>query len=174
MSERSIRIADGTSGLRMAVRDAVENDGTNARVIERVDFASGKFASPIGNANRGNSAAITTADTLDITALPSDLTSNLIVVGDKSLICVAAEQTVSGGTITVTPILYDNETSPNIVSILTPKTFVQSYAFRRGASSGNYILPVQTWDITGSYKIGLHITAITGASNGVKLFGWVI
>ena len=30
------------------------------------------------------------------------------------------------------------------------------------------------WDVFGAYKIGLHITAITGTSNGVKVWGWVI
>jgi hypothetical protein len=174
MSEKSVRIADGQTGLRMAVRDAVETDGVYLRVIERVDFASGKFVTPIGNANRGNSAAITSADTVDLTGLPSDLTSNLLVVGDKSLLCVAAEQTVSGGSVTVTPILYDNESTPGIVGVLSSKIYNQVHAFRRGSSSGNYLLPVQVWDVWGAYKIGLHITIITGTSNGVKLYGWII
>jgi hypothetical protein len=175
MAEKSIRLADAASGLRMATRDAFEtDDGANPRVIERVDFASGKFVSPIGDAKRGNSAAISAADTLDLTSLPSDLTSNLIVVGDKGLLVVAAEQSVSGGSVVVTPILYDNEASPGIVTLLPPKTYIQPYAFRRGASSGNYVLPAQAWDVFGAYKIGLHITAITGTSNAVKLWGWVI
>lgn len=175
MSEQSIRIADAASGLRMAVRDAFENDGSsNARVIERVDFASGKFTSPIGNATRGNSAAISAAETFDLTNLPADLTANLITIGDKSMLCVAVEQSISGGTVTITPVLYDNEATPRIVGVLTPKTFTQPYAFRRGASSGNYALPIQAWDIVGGYKVGLHVSAITGASNGVKAWGWVI
>lgn len=175
MAEKSIRLADAASGLRMATRDAFEtDDGANYRVIERVDFASGKFVSPIGNAKRGNSSAISTADAFDLTALPSDLTSNLIDVGDKSMICVTVEQSVSGGTITITPILYDNEVTPGVVGILSPKVFTQPYAFRRGASSGNYVLPVISWDICGGYKIGLHVSAITGASNSAKVWGWVI
>jgi len=175
MAEKSIRIADAESGLRMAMRDAYEVDNEfNARVIERVDFASGKFTSPIGNATRGHSAMIGTADTLDLTALPADLTGNLITVGDRSMLCVAVEQSVSAGTVTVTPILYDNESTPGIVGILPPKTFTQPYAFRRGASSGNYVLPIQTWDVSGAHKIGLHISGITGTSNTCKAWGWVI
>jgi len=175
MAEQSVRIADATSGLRMAVRDAFENDGeANARVVERVDFASGKFVSPIGNATRGNSAAITAADAFDLTALPSDLTSNLITVGDKSMLCVAVEQSTSGGTVTITPILYDSQVTPAIVGILSPKTVIQSYAFRRGASSGNYVLPLITWDLSGAHKVGLHISSLTGVSNGIKAWGWVI
>jgi hypothetical protein len=96
MAEKSIRLADATSGIRMATRDAFEtDDSSNPRVIERVDLASGKVASPIGEAKRGNSAAISAADTLDLTSLLSDLTTNLIVVGDKGLLVVAAEQSVS-------------------------------------------------------------------------------
>lgn len=175
MAEKSIRIADGASGLRVATRDAFENDdSSNARVIERVDFASVKFATPIGNATRGNSSMINAAETFDLTNLPSDLTSNLITVGDKSMLCVAVEQSVSGGTVPVTPILYDNQGSPAIVGILPSKTFTQPYAFRRGSSSGNYVLPIQTWDIPGAYKIGIHFSAFTGTSNTFKAWGWVI
>jgi hypothetical protein len=175
MAEQSIRIADAASGLRMAARDAFELDGSsNARVVERVDFASGKYATPIGNAKRGNSAAINAAETFDLTNLPADLTGNLITVGDKSMLCVSVEQSVTGGTVTITPILYDNEATPGIVGILPPKTFSQPYAFRRGASSGNYVLPVLTWDVSGAYKIGLHCSAFTGTSNTWKVWGWII
>jgi hypothetical protein len=175
MSEKSVRIADAASGSYMATRDAFETDGSsNARVIERVDFASGKFVTPIGNAQRGHSDMISAAETFDLTNLPSDLTSNLITVGDKSMLCVAVEQSVSGGTVTVTPILYDNEATPGIVGILPPKTFTQPYAFRRGSSSGNYVLPIQIWDVSGAYKIGLHFSAVTGTSNTCKAWGWVV
>jgi hypothetical protein len=255
MAEKSVRIADGVSGLYVAVRDATELDaGANARVIERFDFAGGKFASPIGlpvrgnsrtvsymsggthqvlvgdiltgatsgatgrviaitltsgtwaggdaagvitlcgqvgtfqseNLNEGangnvctiagNSAAVSlnAADTFDLTALPADLLQNLITVGDKSMLCVAVEQDVSGGTATVTPILFDNEASPGIVAILAPRYFTQIYAFRRGSSSGKYVLPIFAWDISGGYKVGLHLDAITGTSNVVIMYGWVL
>jgi hypothetical protein len=159
----------------MATTDAVELDGSsNARVMERVTFGSGKLSSPLGNAIRGNSAAINTADTLDLTALGSDLTSNLITVGDKSMLVVCAEETINGGTVTVTPIVYDNEGTPGIFALLEPKLFAQPAAFRRGSSSGNYVIPLQRWDVSGAYKIGLHITNITGSSNAVKLWGRVL
>jgi hypothetical protein len=175
MAEKSIRIADALSGLRMAVRDAIQtDDSANARVIERVDFASAKFTSPIGNATRGHSSMATAVDTFDLTALPTDLTDNLIVVGDKSMLCVTVEQTVSGGTVTITPIVYDNESTPGIVGLLPPKTFTQPYAFRRGSSSGNYVLPIIAWDVVGAYKIGLHFSAFTGTSNNFKAWGWVL
>lgn len=175
MAEKSIRIADAASGLRIATRDAFENDdSSNARVVERVDLASGKFASPMTSYVRGASTMVSAAESFDLTSLPSDLTSNLITVGDKSMLCVSVEQSVSGGTVTVTPILYDNEATPNVVGVLPPKTFTQPYAFRRGSSSGNYALPMQTWDVSGAYKIGLHFSAFTGTSNTFKAMGWVI
>ena len=59
MPEKSVRIANAASGSYVAMRDAyATDDSANARVIERVDFASGKFASPIGNATRGNSGML--------------------------------------------------------------------------------------------------------------------
>lgn len=175
MGETSIRIANAASGSYMATREAYETDGgANPRVIERVDFASGKFASPIGNAVRGHAALIDAAETLDLTNLPADLTGNLITIGDKSVLVVGAEQSVSGGTVTVTPIVYDTEATPGLVGVLASKVFAQPYAFRRGSGTGNYVLPVLYWDVLGAHRIGLHISAITGTSNGVKLFGWAI
>jgi hypothetical protein len=255
MSELSVRLASAASGLYMAVRSAFEtDDGENDRVIERVDFASGKFVSPMTFPKRGhlrtlaytsggthevlvgdtltgatsgatarvvsltltsgtwaegdaagtltlcdqigtlqsenlnegenndvctvagNSAAstLTAADTFDLTALPAGLTQNLLTVGDKSLLVVAVEQYTSAGTITVTPIIFDDESTPGIVGILPARTFIQPYAFRRGSASGLYVLPVQSWDIVGAYKIGLHMSAITGASNYPYIYGWVI
>lgn len=175
MAEKSIRIAEQASGEYVAMRDAIEvDDGSHARIIERVDFASGKFATPMTTYTRGSGGLVTDIDTFDLTNLGSDLTGHLITVGDKSMLCVSVEQSVSGGTVTVTPILYDNEATPNIVGVLPPKTFTQPYAFRRGSGSGNYVLPIQTWDVSGAYKIGLHFSAETGTSNSYLAMGWVI
>ena len=255
MAEKSIRIADAVSGDRIATRDAAALDASsNARVIERVDFASGKFPSPIGNPVRGNSRTVSytsggtyqilvgdvitgaisgatgrviaitltsgtwaggdaagvitvcdqsgtfqsenlnvgtnndvatiggntaavslnAADSVDLTALPADLTKNLITIGDNSMLCVSVEQSVSGGTATITPILYDNQATPAIVGLLPPKTFTQTYAFRRGSGSGDYVLPTQAWDISGAYKVGLHLSVITGTSNVLKIWGWAL
>jgi hypothetical protein len=125
----------------------------------------------------GNSSAsnLTAPDTADLTALPAELTQNLITIGYKSLLVVAVEQFTSGGTVTVSPIIYDNESSPGIVGVLSAKAFIQQpYAFRRGSASGLYLLPAQSWDILGAYKIGLHMSGITGTSNYPMIYGWVI
>ena len=170
MGENAVRLSNDTSGLYLAVRDAFELDGSgDARVVERVDFAGGKFTSPMTSYSR---TTATGTDTFDLTNLPSALTSGVITVGDKSMLCISVEQTVSAGTVTITPIIYDN--ASNVVGILAPKTFTQPYAFRRGTSSGTYVLPIQTWDVVGSYKIGLHFSAFTGTSNNFKAMSWVI
>lgn len=114
------------------------------------------------------------ADTFDLTALPIELTTNLITVGDKSSLVVLAEQFTTAGYFNVTPIVYDNEVSPGIVGILPAKTFNQPYAFRRGSASGLYVLPALIWDCFGAYKIGLHLSSIAGASNYVQIWGYVI
>jgi len=174
MGECSVRIADDESGLRMATRDAFESDAGEPRVIERVDLASGKFSTPIGSAQRGHNPMLDAADTSDLTNLPADLTNHLITVGDKSMLCVAVEQTVVDGTVTITPIIYDNEETPGIVGALPQRVFSPQNTLRRGNGSGNYLLPIQMWDSVGAYKIGLHITAFTGTGNTFKVWGWVI
>lgn len=119
-------------------------------------------------------STLTAADTFDLTALPAELTQNLITVGDKSSLVVFAEQFTSGGLVAVTPIVFDNEASPGVVAVLTPRMFAQPYAFRRGTGSGMYVLPTQIWDCMGAYKIGLHMSYISGASNYPYIYGWVL
>lgn len=117
---------------------------------------------------------LTAADTFDLTALPVELTQNLITVGDKSSLVVLVEQYTSGGYVNVTPIIYDNEVSPGIVGILPFKTFNQPIAFRLGSGAGMYVLPACIWDCFGAYKIGLHLSTISGTSNYVYIYGYVI
>ena len=125
-------------------------------------------------AGDSSASTLTAADTFDLTALPAELTQNLLTVGDKSMLCVSVEQYTSGGTAYITPILYDNQASPAVVGILSARLFNQPYAFRRGSSSGAYVMPTQVWDVSGAYKVGLHLSAITGTSNYVYMYAWVI
>lgn len=172
--EKSIRIAGASSGQYVAFRDAFESDDeSNSRVIQRLDYSTGKFRTPIGPAARAPSTLLTAADTFDLTALPADLLCWLIEVNDGSILQVAVEQSVSGGTLTVTPILFDDAYPPNVVGVLTPQLAAQPYAFRRGSSAGNYGLPVLSWDVSGAHKIGLQISAISGTSNGARVYGWI-
>lgn len=122
----------------------------------------------------GNStpSTLTSADTFDLNALPVELTQNLITVGDKSALVVFVEQYTSGGIVVITPIMFDNESSPGVVGVLISKAFNQPYAFRYG--SGMYSLPSQMWDCHGAYKIGLHMSAISGGSNYPYIYGFVL
>lgn len=174
MAVSSIRIADASSGNRMQVVEAVELDGSGfSTVMERVLVGTDKISTVLGTATRGSTAPIAASETFDLTALPADLTSNLITVGDKSLLVVICEMTQVAGTVTVTPILFDSQATPVALSVLDSKTFTPTYAFRRGSASGNYVVPVRVWDTVGAYKIGLHVSALS-SSNQCKLWGKLI
>lgn len=119
-------------------------------------------------------STLTSADSVNTTALPAELTQNLITVGDKSALVVLVEQYTSGGIVTVTPLIFDNEASPSVIGILPSKAFNQPYAFRKGSGTGMYVLPAQMWDCFGAYKIGLHMSAISGTSNYPYIYGYVL
>lgn len=175
MAVTSIRVANAASGNRIQAIDAVELDsGSNATTMERVVVGSLKGPSVLGTALRGSGAAISAAETTDLTSLPADLTGNLITVGDASLLVVMCEMTsASSAYIAVTPIVFDDQATPVVIAPLETKTFALYTGFRRGSGSGNYVAPLQWWDCRGAYKIGLHVTALSSA-NSCLLWGYVI
>lgn len=174
MAEKSTRISNSSSGSYLATRDAFElDDGAHSRVIPRVDFSAGKFLNPIDAPYRGNMARISAADSFDLTALPSELLNSMIMVGDGSILTVAVEQVTSLGTLTITPILFDDAYPPNVVGVLSPKLFTQPYTHRRGSTWGDYPLSVLSWDVSGAHKIGLHCSAISGTSNTCRVYAWI-
>lgn len=177
MAEKGTPIEDGASGDVIATRDAFETDsvGGASRVIQRIDFASGRGPSPLGNAKRGSAGTLNTIDTLNLASLPSDLTSNLIDVGDKSTLVVFVEFTSSSAQdIVITPIMFDKEASPGVMTVMPSHTFGIDYAFYKSASS--YVTASYAWDTMGAHKIGLHVTAWpdSGGAIYVKVYGWVI
>ena len=112
---------------------------------------------------------------MDLSNLPSDLTSNLIDVGDKSVLVVQAEFDDSAANVlTITPIMFDKEGTPGILGLLEGKTLSLPYAFHKGSS--DYVTPVTFWDTLGAHKLGLHITnwADSGGAITLKVYGWVI
>lgn len=173
MAVKSMRIADAASGNRMQAIDASELDSTGyATVMERVVSGTAKLPTSMGNATRGQSAYIDAADGVDLTALPADLTGNLVTCGDSSIIEVFCDMTANG-TITVTPIIFDGQATPVAVSPMESKTFSNAYAFRRGNGSGDYPGPCLVWDTRGAVNIGLHVSAVS-AGNTCKLWGKMI
>lgn len=173
MAVKSIRLADAASGNRIQVVEASEvDDSSNATVMERVVSGTAKLPTSLGNATRGSGSYISAAESVDLTALPADLTGNLIVCGDSSIIEVFCDMTANG-TVTVTPIIFDGQTVPVAVCEMESRTFSKAYAFRRGAGSGDYTAPCQVWDTRGAVHIGLHVSAVS-SGNTCKLWGRVI
>ena len=173
MAIKSIRMASASSGNYVQVIDASEVDSSaNATVMERVVSGSVKLPSTMGTATRGSSANVGSADGVDLTNLAEDLTGNLIEVGDGCLLVVVCEM-VANGTATVTPIAFDGQATPVVLAPLESKVFSLPYAFRRGNGSGDYVAPIQVWDVRGAVNIGLHVSALS-AANQVQLWGYII
>lgn len=175
MAEKSIRISESESGDYLAFRDAFELGGdAESRVIQRLDIGGGKFLTPIDAVRRGPFTHLTAADSFDLTALPSELICNKILIGEGRVLRVAVDQYVTAGTVTLTPILFDNAKPPNIVGVLQPVTFLQPFTHRRSASTGGFFpLQIASWDVLGAHYVGLHCSAITGTSNAAKVWCWV-
>lgn len=169
MAEQSTRIADQRSGDYIATRDAVENDdGGNPRTIQLLDFSSRQFPYPHDIIRN----SINTPDTVILDNLPVSLTDYLIDIGDKSLLVVDVEHLVSTGSVTITPIIFD-DTGSNVVTIRASKTSAMGTAAFRKSPAGLFVSPQLTWDVQGAEKIGLHVTAIS-AGNAVIIYGGVI
>lgn len=175
MAEKSIRRTEASTGDFLAFRDAFELGAeSESRIIQRLDVSGGKVLTPRDAARRGVLSTLTAADSFDLTALPSELLNALLPVRDGRVLHVAVDQYVTGGTGTITPILFDDAKPPNVVGILSSQTFVQPFTHRRGASTGTYFpLTVLSWDVTGARKIGLHLSAISGTSNYIRVWAWI-
>lgn len=175
MAEKGLIVQNFPSGESIASRDAVENDAnSNPRIIQRFDFSSGKGLSVIGTPIRTD---VEDNDSLDITAFPANLTSNLITCGDKSLLCVFVEfEDNTDADVEITPIVYD-DAGTGVIAVLESKKFEFTTAgsFTRG-STANYLTPITNWDALGAYKIGLHVGAYseTGNSCPINVYGYVI
>lgn len=176
IQESSTIVSDAASGDAIATRQSAENDDQgNSRYIQRIDFASGKCPSPLPTAVRGSDGTLNTVDPLDLDNLPSDLTNNLITIGDKSMLNVFIELTAyTTNEIIITPILYDNEATPGFMGLLESKSFQMTYGFNKSGNS--YFTPILSWDTVGGWKVGLHVTdwADSGGSIYIKVYGWVI
>ena len=169
MAEQATRITDQHSGDYIATRDAIENDDdSNSRVIQLMDFASRQLASPA--TIRGISSFVNSADGVDLASLPAELTSNLITVGDKSTLLVFPRHSVSNGEVSITPIIFND--AGTAIGIRATKTSGMGTALF--VVSGVYYSPQLVWDTQGAEKIGLHITVLGGAGNTVRLLAGVI
>jgi len=76
-------------------------------------------------------------------------------------------ETVEDGTV-----IWTKRYHGRLLGQLEKKTSTAS-ALRRGASAGNYLSPVLSWDVCGAWFVAPHITALS-ASNGVTVYYWAL
>lgn len=166
MAEQATRIADQDEGDYIATRDAYEQDTeSHSRVVQMVEITARQLTTVL--TIRGSGGAISSADGVNLLSLPTDLTDNLLTVGDKTVLIVMPEHTSSSGNVYITPIIFNS--LDNVVGVRATKSSgIGSHAFRYGSGSGNYASPQLQWDIMGAEKIGLHITQIDAGSVVLK------
>lgn len=137
MSEQATRVQDDRSGDYVATRDAYEQDGESKdRVIQIVDLAYRQLTL---NEIRGADAPITSADGVDLDSLPSELTANLITVGDKRTLIVEALHDANDGEVLITPIAV-NESQETAIT-----EFQLAGGYDTGHKTGYYNGVDYTW-----------------------------
>ena len=172
LNELNTLIQQRSAGLAVASREAVVKDvNLNPRHIQRIDFSSNKFESPLSPIISGKNDT----DSLDISVYTPIISGSLIEVQDNSMLCVTLEfNAYNNESVIITPIVYDNENPSNWVGTLESKEIVQTYSFNYNNSS--YFTPIVAWDILGAWKIGIHVTewANAGGSLSFNIYAWVI
>lgn len=166
MAEKGVLILDQTGGESIACRDAYEQDNdANNRIVQRVDFAGNRCASPMGAAVR-SVLVIDTSKNLE--NLPGGLLSSLIDCGDNTKVSIFPEFLDDGNqTLNVIPIAFDNESSPNALWVYDALVFTCTTAtsFKRGIFSKNFVDEPQVINLNGAHKIGLFVDVFTGQTN---------
>lgn len=118
MAEQAIRVSDDRTGDYVATRDAYEQDAESLdRVIQLVDLA---YRQVTLNEIRGIGTPIDAADGVDLSSLPSELTDNLIEMGDKRVLIVEALHDANDGEVLVTPVAVNesNEATEDEVELI--------------------------------------------------------
>lgn len=169
--ESSLAVINQAGGKGLAIRTAVAPDELAVeRHIQLVDFASRQI---IPANMRGESSAVDAADTFDLTALPAEILSNALAIGDASILVCFPQHDSADGLVSLTPIFFD--ANDDIIGIGETKVSAvgDSAQFRFGGG-GSYASPVLTWECCGANKVGLHITEIGGTANSIVLTGGII
>lgn len=188
MAEKGTLVADAATGESIATRDAVWTDNdANPRVIQIVDRASRPGGFNLSVPIRTNTTGF---DTFDFSSgLPAGISNNLITIGDATSINVCVIHNFTAGKIILTPIIVEASAVGNDpIGLLEPKLFgavsedpLDDYAgrFDIGALAGltaySFLTIMQTWEVKGAARIGLHIGGTTnwGASSEVQVFAAV-
>lgn len=171
MAEKGILVTDQVGGESVALRDAFEQDNdSNARVVQRIDHAVDHIVSPMGAAIR---TGVQNFDNYQVDQFPAQMTNNLIACGDKSKLVVTVEFKDQGSaqSITVVPVIYDDEVSPGVISVMEAKILVLTPAdvvcrTQSGYDDVEFLAEAAVWDLCGASKVGLLVRAISGAVCG--------
>jgi hypothetical protein len=162
MVEKGVIVQDADSGESVACRDAVQvDDGSNSRIIQLVDNSSRKNSISMASPLR----TVTSSDSLDLSSISTDITDNLITIGDASSV-IAALTYEDNGTdqgIYVTPIIFE-ESSLTVIALLEPKKFASvteqwndSYAEQFVLSGTTIPTIMQSWNVMGAFRVGFHV-----------------
>jgi len=161
--ERAVGINVGT-GAYIGARDGHEQGDSHDRLIQKFDFAS--LHLPTTFYSSPNRAAIAAADNVDLSAL----TSTAITVGDKSVLVIGVDFSVSGANCVIVPVFYDGAVTPAIIGIGDELPF-SAMQWRRTAA-GNYFGALKIVDVLGATSIRLALKSIS--SGNVNIYGDVI
>lgn len=163
MTEKGLLIANqtGSHSTSIACRDAYELDeSSNARLIQRVNYdimPCKKMPSPMGTQIRTGVAA---PDSLDLSAMPADLTNNIIDCGDATYIVIWVEFAANGDQeITLDPLIFDTTGNTN-TDVLGTLEQVYSYCYTGSEPSRN---------TDGTQQLGLTCSYVK--TNGAKRVG---
>ncbi|MCP4104972.1 MAG: hypothetical protein GY749_05480 [Desulfobacteraceae bacterium] len=157
--QNGIRIKDDNTGKQVAMRPAREMmpDGEDT-YIQLIASASPVLT------YRTLRSSVSAADSADISALSSDITANLIYIGDCSEFILFAECS-ERGTVTVIPLILSE--SLTVESVLASHTFTAG-SLRRG--TGNYLAAQKSWSTEGAGIVAVHIAEIS-AGNTIIIRG---
>ena len=175
MAEKGIIVADAASGESIATRDAFEqDDGSNARVIQRVDICRGRLITPVTAIRTFSSGA--SDGNLNLNSLPADLTANLIDAGDKGSFAFWIEWS-SGNANTITCyIVYFASDGTTVIGVSNAINFnfSSSTPIRGTASSDPHVSELKLIDIPGAAKIGVSVFNNPDSYANLSVFGGVI
>lgn len=153
MAEKGTLITDQSGGTSIATRDAYElDDDTNARVIQRADLSCLRAPVPLTLIRTSIPAS---TEVGDLTALPADLTANLITCGDKSRIVLIPEFSATGAhSVDVALLLFDNSVTPICYASLMDVDLDPGYICRE-TDTTKHLGQATVLNTMGAYKVGL-------------------
>jgi hypothetical protein len=171
--EQGTKVDDGRSGDVVATRTAIETDEQDRpRVIQLVTQVS-RYAEM--KKIRGISAPESSTDSWDLNYC-TELTANMLTVGDRETLVCRVGHFASGGSVTLTPVVkltdITAEPATEIYAILSSKTTECGATFFTEDDT-EYWSPLLYWDLAGAKAVGIHITGLS-EENSVTVWGGLL